>query len=103
MASPPVPSPSDRSFTGDFTPGPGGVMTDEVGVITGELTLRTDVADDGAARLAIQYLGAEEWYAVTNGRYQLDSPDLGQALHDAAVAHLATGGADAQDVPVPRA
>jgi len=76
-------------------------MTDEVGVITGELTLRTDVDDDGAASLSVQYLGAEEWYAVTNGRYRLGSADLGQALHDAAVAHLATGGADAKDVPVP--
>ncbi len=89
------------SFTTTFTPGPGGVMTDEVGVITGELTLRTDVTDGGAATLNIQYLDAGEWYVVTNGRYQLDDPALGQALHDAAVAHLATGGADAKDLVLP--
>jgi hypothetical protein len=103
MASSPAPGRSGRSFTGDFTPGPGGVMTDDVGVITGELTLRTDVADTGEASLAIQYLGADEWYAVANGRYQLDDPALGQVLHDAAVAHLATGGADAKDLVLPTA
>ena len=26
----------------DLTAGPGGVMTDEVGVVTGDLTLRTE-------------------------------------------------------------
>lgn len=101
MTPPPAPDGSVHSFTGDFTPGPGGVMTDDVGVITGELTLRTDVAASGEASLAVQYLGADESYAVTNGHYRLDDPALGQALHDAALAHLATGGADAKDLVLP--
>ena len=31
----------------DVKAGPGGVMTDEVGVVTGDLTVRTEVDDDG--------------------------------------------------------
>jgi hypothetical protein len=89
------------SYTSEFTPGPGGVMTDDVGVVTGELTLRTDVDDSGDAALWVQYTGAEEWYVVTRGQYHLPDPGLGRALHDAAVAHLATGGADAGELPVP--
>lgn len=35
--------------------GPGGVMTDEVGVITGEVTLATEADPDGTASVSIQY------------------------------------------------
>src|SRR4029434_2884503 len=43
---------------------PGGVMTDEVGVVTGEWTLRSELAG-GTVTLRAQYKDADEWYAVT--------------------------------------
>jgi hypothetical protein len=69
----------------DIVPGPGGVMTDEVGVVTGELTLRTEVDDKLAVTLKVQYRQADEWYTVTGGRATLvDAGDLG-AVHAIAV------------------
>jgi hypothetical protein len=81
-----------ESLTSDITAGPGGVMTDEVGVITGELTLRTELAAGGVVTLRAQYRQADEWYAVTGGRCTLREPaDL------AAVHELATGLLDRPD------
>jgi hypothetical protein len=56
----------------DIVAGPGGVMTDEVGVITGELTLRTEF-DAGQVTVRVQYKDADEWYTVTGG--QAPAPD----------------------------
>ncbi|MEU9837297.1 hypothetical protein AB0D67_37670 [Streptosporangium sp. NPDC048047] len=39
-------------------------MTDEVGVITGELLMSTEVSDD-QLQVRVQYAGAEEWYTLT--------------------------------------
>lgn len=72
----------------DITAGPGGVMTDEVGVVTGDLTLRTDLAADGTATLWVQYQEADEWYAVTGGRTVLHDPADLPALHELAVGLL---------------
>jgi hypothetical protein len=72
--------------TTDVTPGPGGVMTDEVGVVTGELTLRTEVDEAGAVVLRVQYKDADEWYAVTGAKASLaDAKDV-DAVHAIAVA-----------------
>jgi hypothetical protein len=70
------------------TPGPGGVMTDEVGVVTGELTLRTEVDDQLRVVVKVQYKDADEWYTVTGGRAKLaDARDL-DAVHEIAVGLL---------------
>jgi hypothetical protein len=90
-----------QRYTSDFTPGPGGVMTDEVGVVTGELTLATEVQPDGTATLRVQYKDADEWYTVTGGRYRLADPARGRELHEAALKWLAPGGADASKLPPP--
>jgi hypothetical protein len=90
-----------QRYTSNVTPGPGGVMTDEVGVVTGELTLATEVAADGQATLRIQYLDADEWYTVTGGHYQLADPARGKELHEAAVQLLSRGGADASRLTLP--
>jgi len=45
--------------------GPGGVMTDEVGVVTGEVELRTTCAADGTLEATVRYAGALDWYHVT--------------------------------------
>ncbi|MEQ4304972.1 hypothetical protein ABNF97_26920 [Plantactinospora sp. B6F1] len=73
--------------TTDITAGPGGVMTDEVGVITGELTLRTEL-DGKDAVLRVQYKDADEWYAVTGGRAALSDPADLAAVHTVAVGLL---------------
>ncbi|WP_435122937.1 hypothetical protein [Micromonospora tulbaghiae] len=77
--------PADR--TSDITAGPGGVMTDEVGVVTGELALRTEHAD-GRVTLRVQYKDADEWYAVTGGSAPLADPAALDAVHTIAVGLL---------------
>jgi hypothetical protein len=67
--------------------GPGGVMTDEVGVVTGELTLRTEVTG-GQVTLRVQYKDADEWYVVTGSRAPLKDPADIDAVHALAVALL---------------
>lgn len=48
-----------------------GVMTAEVGVISGELELRTTADKQGNLSLAITYVDAEEWYTLPGDGYQL--------------------------------
>ncbi|MGV4891410.1 hypothetical protein ACSR0Z_33475 [Streptomyces viridosporus] len=74
------------------TAGPGGAMTDEVGVITGDLTLATRLRPDGRAHLAVQYTGAEEWYTLTGSPTPLP-PDGLEALHHDLLARIRRGGA----------
>jgi len=67
----------DTARTTDITAGPGGVMTDEVGVITGDLTLRAEYAD-GTVTVRVQYKDADEWYTVTGAKAPLkDEADAG--------------------------
>ena len=73
--------------TSDITAGPGGVMTSEVGVVTGELTLRTSV-DGGEVTVQVQYKGADEWYTVQGAKARLASPEDLEAVHTIAVALL---------------
>lgn len=75
------------SKTTDIVPGPGGVMTDEVGVVTGDLTLRTELKD-GEVTLRVQYKDADEWYVVTGGRSKLADPTDLDAVHCIAVGLL---------------
>ncbi|WP_411107603.1 hypothetical protein [Streptomyces sp. cmx-4-9] len=78
-------------LVGFTTAGPGGAMTDEVGVITGELTLATEDLADGTAALTVQYTGAEEWYTLAGSPVPL--PEAGLArLHEAALAAIGAGG-----------
>jgi hypothetical protein len=76
------------SRTADITAGPGGVMTDEVGVVTGDLTLRADLDGEGRVTLRVQYREADEWYTVTGGRVSLADPADLAAVHDLAVGLL---------------
>jgi hypothetical protein len=74
--------------TSDITAGPGGVMTTEVGVITGDLTLRTSLNDRGEVTVEVQYKGADEWYTVQGAKAHLDSAKDLEAVHTIAVALL---------------
>jgi len=74
-------------LTTDIVAGPGGVMTDEVGVVTGDLTLHTEVVGD-AATVRVQYKEADEWYTVTGGTAKLKDPADAAAVHQVAVGIL---------------
>ncbi|MEV4171042.1 hypothetical protein [Nonomuraea sp. NPDC049709] len=69
--------------------GPGGVMTDEVGVITGEVTVRTEVAGDQVT-VRIQYLDADEWYEI-EGSLLGPAADPGPHLHKEIVQAVERG------------
>jgi hypothetical protein len=75
------------SKTSDLVAGPGGVMTDEVGVITGDLTLRSDL-DGDKLTLHVQYKEADEWYALTGGKATLKDPADLDAVHQVVVGIL---------------
>jgi hypothetical protein len=76
------------SLTTDITAGPGGVMTEEVGVVTGDLTLRSELSGTGDVTLRVQYKDADEWYTVQGATAHLtDQADL-EAVHAIAVALL---------------
>lgn len=76
------------SRSSDITAGPGGVMTDEVGVVTGELTLRTELSAGGEVTVRVQYRDAAEWYTVTGGRCGLRDPGDLDAVHQLATGLL---------------
>jgi hypothetical protein len=67
---------------------PGGVMTDEVGAVTGDLTLSTELDEDGTVRVLVQYLGADEWYRVTDSPTSLPPGATLDALHAEILAGL---------------
>lgn len=74
--------------TTDVTAPPGGVMTNDVGVITGRLTIRTDVDDAGEVTLHVQYKDADEWYTVRNARAHVRDKDDADAVHAMVVGLL---------------
>ncbi len=76
---------ADRSSP--FVAGPGGVMTDEVGVVTGDLELRTTL-EGGVLRALVRYEGAEEWYAVTGASCRLADPRDHDAVHQVLLGVL---------------
>ncbi|MFJ6718296.1 MULTISPECIES: hypothetical protein [unclassified Streptomyces] len=78
-----------RQWEDHVLAGPGGAMTDEVGVITGDLTLRTVAGPDGKVRFEIQYLDADEWYTLTGSPVAHGDP---HALHLAALRAVRAGG-----------
>lgn len=68
---------------------PGGVFTEDVGVITGDVELCTTCSDDGTPQIRIRYAGADEWYTVRTGRIgRLGDPADAKILHDTVVAVL---------------
>ncbi|MFD6891172.1 hypothetical protein [Streptomyces sp. NPDC059957] len=67
-------------------------MTDEVGVITGDVTVTTEPGPDGTAQVRIQYTGAEEWYTLTGSPAPLPPGGLA-VLHQHVVEAVKAGGA----------
>ena len=62
-------------MTKDIVAPPGGVMTDEVGTVTGDLTLEPIADADGTVCLRVQYKDADEWYKVTDAEIKVDPND----------------------------
>jgi hypothetical protein len=67
------------------------VWTEEVGVITGELELRSVRADDGSFTAQIRYVGALDWYTPRGGRAQLHDPRDHESVHHLLVNVLNHG------------
>lgn len=63
-------------------------MTDDVGVITGRLTVRTTVNDHGDVVVHVQYKDADEWYEVRHGGVHLADPADLDAVHAIVVGLL---------------
>ncbi|PRY28960.1 hypothetical protein CLV70_107266 [Pseudosporangium ferrugineum] len=62
-------------------------MTDEVGVITGDVTLRTELSG-GQVVVRAQYKDADEWYTVTGARAPLADAAGLDAVHTVATGIL---------------
>ena len=75
------------TLTSLFKAGPGGVMTDDVGVITGDLELRTTLTDK-AVKVEVRYEGADEWYRLSASDCQLADPKDHEAVHHALLGVL---------------
>ncbi|WP_157063260.1 hypothetical protein [Luteipulveratus mongoliensis] len=67
-----------------FTAPPGGIMTDEVGVVTGEVELSSQLTAAGQAVATVRYAGAEEWYVVTDSAGPATEADLPEFQQKAA-------------------
>ncbi|GAB2677555.1 hypothetical protein GCM10027271_43030 [Saccharopolyspora gloriosae] len=77
---------SEVVLSSEIVAPPGGVMTDEVGVITGDLELRTTCTPDGSLTVEVRYAGADEWYRIPTAEVQLHDPADHKAAH-----HILTG------------
>jgi hypothetical protein len=75
-------------YSSPFTAGPGGVMTEEVGVITGDLELRTVSGGDGVVSAKVRYVGAQEWYRLRGGACKLADDRDHPAVHSLLVGVL---------------
>ncbi|MFE7358699.1 hypothetical protein ACFU8Q_37850 [Streptomyces sp. NPDC057543] len=87
--------PQQERLVDEVKAGRGGAMTDEVGVITGELTVATSLLPEGRASIAIQYTDADEWYTLTGSPAPVP-PEGMAALHEQVLDRVRRdGGAEA--------
>ena len=71
----------------------GGVVTDEVGAVTGDLEIATRLLDAELLDVRVRYAGAEEWYTVTGSPVSPDDRSSPvEELHERVVEHLTTPG-----------
>ncbi|MBT2391959.1 MULTISPECIES: hypothetical protein [Streptomyces] len=64
--------------------GAGGVLTEEVGVIGGDLTVHTTWSD-GQAEIAVQFSGASDWYTMVGSPISCPSEEASRTLHQSIV------------------
>ena len=75
---------TNRTLRSTFVSTIGGVMTDEVGAITGELELQTSATSDGSIEAIVRYAGAQDLYTVSGSPVRAASGHPDQAEHRAA-------------------
>ncbi len=63
-------------------------MTEEVGVVTGDLELRTVLSADGVVTAKVRYAGANEWYRVRGGMCRIADERDHAAVHSILVGVL---------------
>ncbi|MFJ1546592.1 hypothetical protein [Streptomyces sp. NPDC088246] len=81
--------------------GHGGVLTDEVGVLSGDLTVHTTWADD-TAQVTVQYTGAIDWFTMSGSPVPCYSEDDSRRLHEAVVKSVREGAAATVPSPPPQ-
>ncbi|MFJ4598113.1 MULTISPECIES: hypothetical protein [unclassified Kitasatospora] len=84
--------PNAERHQAHVTAGPGGVMTEEVGCITGELTVVTTAFPTGQAWVAVQTRGADEWYTLTGTPTPLPAGESLAHYHQRVLDAVRTGG-----------
>ncbi|MFJ8113318.1 hypothetical protein [Streptomyces sp. NPDC096132] len=77
--------------TADVFAGRGGARTDEGGVMSGNLTLRT-TWDGVQAEVAVRYTGTSQWYALAGSPVTCLSQQDSRQLHQAVVDAVRAGG-----------
>ncbi|MEU6487205.1 hypothetical protein [Streptomyces sp. NPDC046887] len=87
--------------TTDVYTGSGGVRTDELGIVTGNVTVHTTWAG-GEALIAIQYSGASEWFTMTGSPVPCASERDSRDLHEAVVEAVREGRGARVPTPVAR-
>ena len=75
----------------------GGVMTEEVGAMTGDLEVATRPLAAGDIEVTVRYAEADEWYTVEGSPIELGKvgrlPKFKlRELHESVVGHLTTPG-----------
>lgn len=76
--------------TGVFT-GRGGARTDETGIVTGDLTVRT-TWDGRRAEVRVQYSGTSRWFTLAGSPLPCPSRQESRRLHQAVVNAVRAGG-----------
>lgn len=85
------------ALTSTFRSRSEGVMTTEVGTITGELELET-VLEAGRARHRVRYAGADEWYHLDGGSPLTVADEDGlRRAHESQVTDLGDPGGEVPD------
>ena len=76
-------------------------MTDQAGVVTGDLEIVTRLDAEGLAAF-VRYSGADEWYAVTGSPVSIDERSSQTDVHERVVNHLTRSGpvVDGNEEPV---
>ena len=97
MSSTEQPAPTELQSS--FTSTTGGVLTVEVGAITGDLELLTRPADSGI-EAEVRYAGARDLYTVIGS--PVPTTDTHHKTHEAILEHLTTPAnlEDGNELPV---
>ncbi|MFC5911418.1 hypothetical protein [Streptacidiphilus monticola] len=71
--------------------GPGGVRTEEIGIISGEVSVHTTWAD-GQAEFAVQYSGSSDWFTLYGSPVACPGEEESRELHQLVVDAVRAGG-----------